>query len=97
METLNKPLAKNSRNANPKEHSEVLKGLELKKFLKKSTKGSTSSKVHIASLPEILNLDMKMTHPLRLEKCNLESFLKAPMKKKFSFGFSLDRFGKLKS
>jgi len=31
METLDKPLAKNSRNANPKEHSEVLKGLELTK------------------------------------------------------------------
>jgi len=39
---------------------------------------------------------MKMTHPLRLEKCNLESFLKAPTNKKNSFGFSLDIFRKLK-
>jgi hypothetical protein len=75
----------------------VLKGLELTKSKIISTKGSTSSKVHIASLHEILNLDMKMTHLVRLEKCNLESFLKAPMNKKFSFGFSSDRFGKLKS
>jgi hypothetical protein len=68
VETLDKPLAKNSGNENPKEHIEALKGLEMMKSEIGGTRGSTSSKVHIASFPEIHNLDMKMTHPLGLEK-----------------------------
>jgi hypothetical protein len=48
METLDKPLAKNFGNANSKEHIKALKGLEMMKSEIGGTRGSTSSKVHIA-------------------------------------------------
>jgi hypothetical protein len=39
METLDKPLAKNSGNANPKEHIEAFKDLEMMKLEIKYTRG----------------------------------------------------------